>query len=779
MGYLKTNENQHIGKQELNRLKKFLGEDGYQLLAKNLIDNYGIPKIKTDVNFDNFKVVLGVGIGAITIKSGIAFDKDLLFIRNDEDANNVLTNPNDNVLRYVKISHIYNSDESGTVTLAPDGTLVGFGTKFKEVLRGGRRGRVRIRLEDGNEYDVLSVTDDTNVNLNGSNFVPVSNVKYKVVGTFDIPAIPNDSKFIYQYDSFVATLQTDTTVIPGKEFILASVQTDGGITTIIDRRESSIVRLLGSEEIQSITSVSDNNLIGIEWAKIDHKNSDRGDTLLKIGYGFRVVDNDWIENSTQNSLTIENGSGGTWLNKSQFSDGDFDGWFVHFNNGRKLRIASSSLDGSNIKLSFSNYDNSIFPTVGDITINPDAEFIKILAEGINDKGMFHGKTFVVNHDGFDTLKVKVDSITNIKFSHVKGNVETLKSNINSGTYINENSFDDNGDLTTSSISNVVSGNITTLPSDRTLAVHAFRNNFDNVSVGENDFEGANTFKDILLANESSNVRFEGKLGLKEKIINIAGNVNNQPVEAPRLLLVGSGVINGLNKNSGFGYVWIQVASGANEITLSNNSISASSGNRIITNKGRDIIMKGGESLLLLHDSTNNYWSVIINPSDSREYIHKEIKWVGRDVTNADLPLNWFIADGSNGTDDILGKMLIGKNTSEPLLQNVGNTGGDIDYELTGGNIPDHEHFIKVALQGADDDSFNDDAVTVQPMVYYTKNGTNYSPTTLGRTSDSGDYVPDRYLKTEVDGGNSSGGGITKIPLLNPYFVAIPIQYIRP
>ncbi|SNR16541.1 phage baseplate protein [Tenacibaculum jejuense] len=76
-------------------------------------------------------------------------------------------------------------------------------------------------------------------------------------------------------------------------------------------------------------------------------------------------------------------------------------------------------------------------------------------------------------------------------------------------------------------------------------------------------------------------------------------------------------------------------------------------------------------------------------------IHKEVKWVGRNVTNRDLPNNWFIANGQNGTDNILGKMIVGYNSSEIEFDTIGKTGGEKEVVLTVPQLPRHGHRLTI------------------------------------------------------------------------------------
>lgn len=133
-------------------------------------------------------------------------------------------------------------------------------------------------------------------------------------------------------------------------------------------------------------------------------------------------------------------------------------------------------------------------------------------------------------------------------------------------------------------------------------------------------------------------------------------------------------------------------------------------------------------------------------------IHKEIKWVGRDVTQQELPSNWYIADGQNGTDNLLGRMLVGKDPNQTEFKTIGKTGGAKTHQLTINEMPKHDH-----KQGSE-------------SLYNLFGGGEY----VGkRTYPLGDH--DMYIKQDT----SEQGGDAPHNNLPPYFVAKPIQFIKP
>ncbi len=133
-------------------------------------------------------------------------------------------------------------------------------------------------------------------------------------------------------------------------------------------------------------------------------------------------------------------------------------------------------------------------------------------------------------------------------------------------------------------------------------------------------------------------------------------------------------------------------------------------------------------------------------------IHKEVKWVGRDVTNANLPPKWFIANGQNGTDNILGRMIIGKDINEWDFNSVGKRGGAKTHTLTIREMPSHSHRQLIV-----NDSLPGQNNNLDHLVNDTKNNDEA-------------FRPHGY--TEATGG---GGAHNNMP---PYITMIPIQYIQ-
>jgi hypothetical protein len=86
-----------------------------------------------------------------------------------------------------------------------------------------------------------------------------------------------------------------------------------------------------------------------------------------------------------------------------------------------------------------------------------------------------------------------------------------------------------------------------------------------------------------------------------------------------------------------------------------------------------------------------------NFSDLKRYYvnqprSKEIKILGENITNAQLAgTGWFLANGANGTDDLLNRFFVVAGNE----YSVGNTGGSKQVTLTEAQMPSHSHNVTV------------------------------------------------------------------------------------
>lgn len=151
-------------------------------------------------------------------------------------------------------------------------------------------------------------------------------------------------------------------------------------------------------------------------------------------------------------------------------------------------------------------------------------------------------------------------------------------------------------------------------------------------------------------------------------------------------------------------------------------------------------------------------------------MYKEVKWVGVSVQQDDLQRGWFIADGENGTDNILGRMIVGLDASQTEFNTVGKTGGEKVHILTKPELPSYN------LSGSTNSSGNhrhgmEDGAGGDDGSGRVVAGNDYGTQSLANAQT-------KYAGTHSHSVTmSSGGGNQPHNNLPPYIVQIPIQFI--
>ena len=131
MSKIKFSENLFLEVAELERLVKFLADDGYKLAMKSLSKSFGIVENSGNTYF---KVTNKAGTSnVVTINPGVAFttNMDAIVMENSLD----LEITNTGLTRWLVLSRSIKNTESGVVSVNSDGSLVGNGTEFTKVLR--------------------------------------------------------------------------------------------------------------------------------------------------------------------------------------------------------------------------------------------------------------------------------------------------------------------------------------------------------------------------------------------------------------------------------------------------------------------------------------------------------------------------------------------------------------------------------------------------------------------------------------------------------------------
>lgn len=493
MSEIKINEDQFLGKQELNRFKKFLSREGYQKMVQQIAGSYGIINIPSDVNFDNLRIVQGSTPIFFNLKAGLAIDGNANIITNPIDAINIITTPTDNVFRNVLISYDTTNIEVGTVDINTDGTLSGNGTLFTEVLRGQPNFPVKIVFTNSafnlQEYEVLSVTDDVTSKIIGASFTPEFALSYVVVGTFTPgKSIPSPNKNIYIYDSYSLVLTASSPT--SNQYILAQVKSDGITTVIVDKRSTNLFTLANNDDFTSDLLTVTNGLIGLETLKYDTYVAAKDMNLARIGWGLRSTNTNWSVDVTNNKITITSGFGGIFTSTVGITAGMFDGWRVYFDNGRFARVLTHTMSGTDVILNLKFFDSGRFLTSGNIAVVPDSEEIELSFQGTNANA---NASFTIPIErGYAEVRIPAGDFIQAKYrNNNNGNTSDFQL-LNDGTYINETSFDIHGVLTSPVFSTITTG---IFGSTLSVSDNFYQNKADKNK--NNHFSATNSFNKMI------------------------------------------------------------------------------------------------------------------------------------------------------------------------------------------------------------------------------------------------------------------------------------------
>ncbi len=383
MSKFKQSENLFIGKQELDRMMKFMDEDGFRRFFTEQTVSYGIIKTSVLGDFNNAKVQLGTNPGTIKVNEVKAVDKNTNFLYSAAIDN--LAVPNNGSWYWIQVEYVQSSFELGIFNIDAQGNLTGAGSELTKILRGKSNHPSVIRFANSSynvlEYEVVDVIDDQNATLAGE-FTDESNLKLIVIGTFEPIAVQSSDKNIFLYDSLQLNLNVETVlntppnVTPDITFNLARVSIQGSQVVIEDKRtqfwETNGVKLL------THIPIAGSRLFGIESVKWDHPTTPRVSNIVELAWGFTAVN--WTLNSSLNIVTVSGGSGGQFEDTSFFSTGDFDGWRIYTSSGKFAIIKSSTKSGSQINLELDNLNpNDFSNTALSLIIVPNVEEIEILA----------------------------------------------------------------------------------------------------------------------------------------------------------------------------------------------------------------------------------------------------------------------------------------------------------------------------------------------------------------------------------------------------------------
>ena len=350
MSKLKISENLFLEVAELNRLVKFIADDGYKKVLKSIIKNYGIV---TNENNTYFKLS-AVSTGIIKVNAGIAFNSNLDAIVMSEDQNLNVSDSGTN--RWIVLSRAISHLEEGRVSITADGSLTGVGTKFTEILRGQPNFPTKVKfasLNNTEEYEVVSVVSDTNAVLSG-NFSAENDLKYSVIGTFT-PGFQTvaENKEIYEYDSYNLSIidSAERPSVSVDEYILGYVNYENGIMRVNDERVYCMFNRVYNQDsevtgVSPLTSLLSATVVGGVYAV----KSKAADIELILEHGYKVTAYELNTTSQYNVFQITIGSS-NFFRTVNIPDNTFNGWLllnrynmkyakIDYNVGKNLYISN-------------------------------------------------------------------------------------------------------------------------------------------------------------------------------------------------------------------------------------------------------------------------------------------------------------------------------------------------------------------------------------------------------------------------------------------------------
>ena len=370
MGKVKISPNLFLEVNELNRMRRFIEDDGYKLIIRNLTKAFGVA---SSVNTDYFKVSVKAGTSdTVTVNSGVAFDSDLNIIKLKENVD--LTIPYSTIRQWIIIRYAASNDEEGTVSISGQGALRGSGTEFLSVLRGQPNFPTKVRFSNSShnteEYEVIDVTSDTTATLAGD-FTTEDNLKYQVIGTFTPGFAPDDEdKAIYEYDGCEISIieSEDVPSLEDGEFIIASVVNDNGLN-VTDERSRNMFDYI--QEQDATAQAVSNPLVALRRTALFE---DSMMLDIQFEWGYKVLTYEITNTTTSNIFTITRGES-KYIDGGTITDGMFAGWLL-FNRKNMMSVEIDTNENNALYISRLNSD-IVTDSGDDFVIIPNFSMIEV------------------------------------------------------------------------------------------------------------------------------------------------------------------------------------------------------------------------------------------------------------------------------------------------------------------------------------------------------------------------------------------------------------------
>ena len=711
MSNIKFSPNLFLEVAELTRFHQFLDTDGFR---KNLLlatDSYGIVREADEVYFTNFQVVAGNATQSVKIKSttnsAIDSDGNVLALTTNDD----IAIPLVDTWYWIIANYESSNIETGTVTVDINGNMTGVGTAFTDVLRGQPLYPARIKFPNAtsniDEYDIVSVIDDTNAVLSGT-FTAETTMEYVVVGTFTPGHVPLAAdKDIFNYDSTNIQILAEPVVAfdSTKYFNLARVMySSGGQLTIQDKR-TQFWKMRGQYLNEYLTSAP-NVIIGAEAVRYQHASLPQAENIITVGWGLRTVN--WSYETNTNTLTLLDAEGGKMHNLITTPDGACDGWRVYTQNGSVRKVVRSIKTGSQLTLSLDVLNVDDFVTGEEVYIVPDADTIEFRFIGNNN-----GNT---NYPYIESIEKTVsfpiagqkanvvvsnpttsptnDYIYNVLYRYKSGSTYGQWSQMpdaNTGEgYFTEDSFDEYGVLYP-------------LVSQQLILPYS-----TGTDLGYIEVNASTTHYDVTQTNNSKGITVNA-LGAAATTYTLTPGTSTKAQ-----LFTGTGLTFTGNKVIAFSRTNAENGSEFEVI------IDASFDVGVYTVSFQDLPTVGAGTTLYTLTKTDISYAGLLNKQFIIKASYTGTEWVFR-IVEKDISLigdikmlgaltlshfdgtglgntvggheGWAICNGQNGTPDMVGRFAVGLDSADTDFNVITGIGGSKTHTLTEAELPAHNHVL--------------------------------------------------------------------------------------
>jgi len=296
-------------------MNSFLQNEGYEKIFDNTINNFGIIKnARLDPDFNYFKITYPGTGNIISIQEGFAYCKIADKIRLIHCKAQNITIPSLSDRFWIKIAPKYNNLEKGTLSIGVNGSVIGIGTEFSSILRGGPNLPSKIRFVGSTlntqEYEILEIVSDTAIILAGSTFEAETDLQYEIIGTFTRGfEVPSDKKGVFVYDGCIeftntadmgivretATPDIGEIIYPNlapfginEAFFIYKITSNGtNITSIEDHRENIAHSI--AENVITALDIVPNRIFGINKVSWDSLLAPKDKNIVEIAWGLRGI----------------------------------------------------------------------------------------------------------------------------------------------------------------------------------------------------------------------------------------------------------------------------------------------------------------------------------------------------------------------------------------------------------------------------------------------------------------------------------------------------------